>query len=413
MTTSTPPPPPLDDPSRTDPLDCPPVRWGLIGCGRVSHDFCQALKHLPSASVVACAARSLDDAQAFAAKHSVANAYGSYDELLQDSDVDVVYVGNVHAFRRSIGEKCLLANKHTLLEKPFACNAADAEHLIRLAKERNLFLMEGMWTRFFPVVEQARQLVFGENAVLGDVVNVFSDFNFNAADSEEYPSSFVYNHALGGGASLLVAPYPLAASTLFFGGRLPDSIKAVGQLDEATGVDLQAAVILNFAPTSNLAPALDESNTKESTPKLPGAGVATCTMGMLCESAEETTVIGTKGRLTIQSPGHCPTKLSVNIKGQGRGQAAQCLEFEFPVPADTPAIETAGGYFYPNSAGFAYEAAAVARCIAAGKTEAPQYTLAETLVNMKLIDELRSQLGVKRIGGEQNRNGTIETATVD
>jgi dihydrodiol dehydrogenase / D-xylose 1-dehydrogenase (NADP) len=400
MTTSTPPPPPLDDPSRTDPLDCPPVRWGLIGCGRVSHDFCQALKHLPSASVVACAARSLDDAQAFAAKHSVANAYGSYDELLQDSDVDVVYVGNIHAFRRSIGEKCLLANKHTLLEKPFACNAADAEHLIRLAKERNLFLMEGMWTRFFPVVEQARQLVFGENAVLGDVVNVFSDFNFNAADSEEYPSSFVYNHALGGGASLLVAPYPLAAATLFFGGRLPDSVKAVGQLDEATGVDLQAAVILNFAPTSNLAPALDESNTKESTPKLPGAGVATCTMGMLCESAEETTVIGTKGRLTIQSPGHCPTKLSVNIKGQGRGQAAQCLEFEFPVPADTPAIETAGGYFYPNSAGFAYEAAAVARCIAAGKTEAPQYTLAETLVNMKLIDELRSQLGVKRIGGE-------------
>jgi len=394
------PPPPLDDPSTTDPLECPPLRWGLLGCGRVSHDFCQALKHLPSASVVACAARSIDSSKSFAATHSINRAYGSYDELLKDDDVDIVYVGNIHAFRRSIGEKCLMANKHTLLEKPFTCNAQDAEYLIQLAKERNLFLMEGMWTRFFPAVEQARRLVFGKHAVLGEVVNVVSDFNFNAADSEAYPSSFVYNHALGGGASLLVAPYPLAASTLFFGGRLPESIMAVGQLDEVTGVDLQAAMILNFAPTSNLAPALDESCPNESTPKLPGAGVAACTVGMLSESAEETTVVGTKGRLTIHTPGHCPTKLSVTIKAQGRGQAAQSMEFEFDIPADTPEIQAAGGFFYPNSAGFAYEAAAVARCIAAGKTEAPQYTLDETLVNMKLIDELRRQIGVKPIGGE-------------
>ena len=197
----------------------------------------------------------------------------------------------------------------------------------------------------------------------------------------------------------MVAPYPLAASTLFFGGRLPNIIKAVGQVDQETGVDLQAAMILQFPPTSNLSPAMDESNVHEKTPKLPGAGVATCTMGMLCESAEETTVVGTKGRLTIHTPGHCPTKVSVTIKAQGRGQAAQCMEFEFPLPADTPEIEAAGGYCYPNSAGFAYEAAAVARCIAAGKIEAPQYTLQETLVNMKLIDEIRNQLGVKPIGG--------------
>lgn len=141
MTISTP-PPPLDDPSVSSPLECPPLKWGIIGCGRVSHDFVQALKHLPTASVVACAARSKDDAQEFATKHGIPNYYGSYDDLLKNEDVECVYVGNVHSFRRQIGEKCLKANKHTLLEKPFACSVEDAEYLISLAKERKLFLME-------------------------------------------------------------------------------------------------------------------------------------------------------------------------------------------------------------------------------------------------------------------------------
>jgi dihydrodiol dehydrogenase / D-xylose 1-dehydrogenase (NADP) len=118
---------------------------------------------------------------------------------------------------------------------------------------------------------------------------------------------------------------------------------------------------------------------------------------MLGESAEETVVIGTKGRLTIKFPSHCPTKLYVSLKASGRGQKAEELELDFPLPQDTEEIIQAGGFVYPNSAGFCYEAAAVARCIAAGKTETPQYTLAETLVNMKLIEEIRTQLGVKPI----------------
>ena len=136
------PPPPLDDPSVSNPLDCPPLRWGILGCGRVSHDFTQALKHLPAASAVACAARSADSAKEFAEKHGIGRYYGSYDELLQDKDVDIVYVGNIHVYRRSIGEKCLLANKHALVEKPFTCTAEDAHYLVNLARERNLFFME-------------------------------------------------------------------------------------------------------------------------------------------------------------------------------------------------------------------------------------------------------------------------------
>ena len=180
------PPSPLDDPECTDPLICPALNWGFIGCGRVSHDYVQALKHLPSQNVVACAtSNSVERAQQFATKHSITKSYGTYEELLADTNVQIVYIGNIHSFRRTIVEQCINASKHVLVEKPFACTVPDAEYLINLAKSKGtIFLMEGMWTRFFPAVEKARQLCI-DTKQLGEIVNVSSDFNFNAADSEE------------------------------------------------------------------------------------------------------------------------------------------------------------------------------------------------------------------------------------
>lgn len=397
MSTSTaaPPPAPLDSPNLTDPLECPPLRWGILGCGRVSHDFVQALKLVPTVTVTACAARDLERARAFASKHGIPAAYGGgYDELLRDETVDIVYVGNVHAFRRQDGEKCIRAGKHALLEKPYACNPADARYLVELASQKRVFLQEGMWTRFFPAVERARQL-FEQEGALGEIVSLQSDFQFNASDQETYPDSFVYQRKLGGGASLLTGPYPIAAALLFFGGRLPDAIKAVGQVDEQTGVDLQAAITLQFPPTGS-----DPSTGRDpTTAKLPGAGMATLSYGMLGESEEVTTVVGTKGRLIIQSPCHCPTKLTVMLKNKGRGNV-EVTEYEYPLPAETPEIKAAGGYFYPNSAGFCYEAAAVARCIADGKTCCPQFTLCETEVVQMILDETRSQLKLKGVHDE-------------
>lgn len=126
--------------------------------------------------------------------------------------------------------------------------------------------------------------------------------------------------------------------------------------------------------------------------------MATLLFGMLGESEEETVVLGTKGRLKLESPGHCPTKLRWIPKDDGhRDVAVKPLLFEYLLPADTEEIINAGGYFYPNSAGFAYEAAAVSRCIFAGATEAPQFTLKETLATIRIIDEIRQQLGVKPV----------------
>jgi dihydrodiol dehydrogenase / D-xylose 1-dehydrogenase (NADP) len=344
---------------------------------------------------VACSARNAHNAQEFGRKHNIEKQYGSYDDMLKDAEVEIVYVGNVHSFRRTTGEKCLLANKHVLLEKPFACSVEDAEYLIGLAKERSLFLMEGMWTRFFPAVQKARDLAVGKDKILGEIATVNSDFNFNAADNgDDYPTSFLFQRKLGGGANLLVGPYPMAAVSMFFDSRSPESIKVVGQVDNEMGVEVQVAAILSYSPTGTEKPVMGAGNVY---PKLPGSGIATLSYGFLCETSEETVVVGSKGRMKIENPCHCPTKLSVEIKAEGRGQVGKKLVFNYPLPEDTEEITTAGGYFYPNSAGFIYEAAAVARCIASGKTEAPQFTLEETLLNLRLIEQVRKQLGVKPV----------------
>jgi len=380
-------PPSTQNKSLQDYLVCPPLKWGILGCGRVSHDFTQALKLIPNATVVGCAARNMSRAKEFAEKHSITNFYGNYDELINNPEIEVIYVGIIHNSRKSIGEKCLLGNKHTVLEKPFACNTADAEYLISLAKERNLFLMEGMWYRFFPAVQKARELVINDKSI-GEVVSVYSDFNYNGSRyGDEYPTAFIYDWGLGGGATLLLGPYPISAALLFFDDAMPCEIKAVGQKDLQTGVDLQVGLTLSFASTSDVAPVMDNSIT-ENTPKLPGSGIGVLTFGLLADTVEETTVIGTKGRLTISSPSHCPTKFTLFPND------ADPIHYDFSLPQDTPEIEKAGGYFYPNSAGFAYEAAAVARHIASKKTVAPQMTLSNTLNSIKIMDESRSQLGV-------------------
>lgn len=354
--------------------------------------------YLPStsATLVACAtADNLDRAKTFAQTFRMARAYGSYEQLVQDETVDIIYVGNTHSFRRRDGEMCLLANKHVLLEKPLACKLDDAQYLIALARERNLFLMEGMWTRFFPAFATARQLI--QSGAIGQVVNVVSDFHFNAADSENYPTSFVYQRQLGGGASLLMAVYPLAAALAMFGSRRPVTVSVVGQVDEPTGVDLQTSITLAFAPDPTAA-----YNDPDS-PLPAGAGLATLSYGMMAESKEVTTVVGTRGRITIESPSHCPTSLLVEHKVRGdRGGVSSTERLEFPLPQprrlnDDDDNNDSNGvvahYHYPNSAGFCYEAAAVARCIERGCC--PQFTQDESLICQEILDQVRQQLQMK------------------
>ncbi|KAF4133219.1 NAD-binding Rossmann fold oxidoreductase family [Phytophthora infestans] len=151
-----------------------PLRWGILGCGRISHTFASNLKPLKTAIFHACAARSLDKAQEFANKHGISNAYDSYETLCSDPDVDIVYIGTLHPTHCDLALLALNHGKHVLVEKPMAMNAKEAETVITLAQQKRLFFMEGMWARFFPAVRFVRQVI--EEGGIGDVHHMHSAF---------------------------------------------------------------------------------------------------------------------------------------------------------------------------------------------------------------------------------------------
>ena len=144
------------------------LRWGILGCSKVAHDFTQALKylytkcHLPH-SISAVGSRSIIRSMEFAKLHNVSNAHGSYEELCADPSVDIIYVASLHPYHREHAEMALKSGRNVLVEKPMTMNSNDAQYLYDLGRELNLFVGEGMWTRFFPAVEWTRCHFGGEN----------------------------------------------------------------------------------------------------------------------------------------------------------------------------------------------------------------------------------------------------------
>ncbi|KAA8497626.1 Trans-1,2-dihydrobenzene-1,2-diol dehydrogenase [Porphyridium purpureum] len=343
------------------------VRWGIVGAGRVCHDFVQALKVLPCARVVAVAAREGARAEKFAQRHGIARWYEGYQQLVEDPDVQIVYVGTVQSEHLVHATMALQAGKHVLVEKPAGLDATQVRTMVQLARAKKLFFLEGMWTRFFPAVEHARHLIF-ERKEIGEVSQVMSDFGFNSFEQEKYPESPMYDPQLGGGALLYVGVYPLAAVSWAFRGKAPDQLVGVGHYDMQLSVDMSGSLALRY-----------------------GRHGASVSYGLMCESAEETSVVGTEGRLIIHTPAHCPLSITVSSKKNGRGNVVH-NQLSFALPQSTPEIAEAGGFNYPNSIGFAYEAAAVMRCLLSGLLECPQYPPEESIVVAEMMDAARVQV---------------------
>jgi len=368
----------------------PPLRWGVLACGKVANDFVQALKIVPNASVEAVGARDLGRAQAFAETHGVTMAYGSYKEVVEDPNVDIVYVATLHTDHREHAELALNAGKHVLIEKPVAMDSKEAEAVYALAKVKGLFALEGMWTRFMPAVEHARELL--ESGAIGDVTLTSADFCINGSDVGPHPTDTIFDADLGGGAVRILGGYTIGAAMLANGKGMPDSIQAAGVMDAAKpvggGAELSGSGVLKYDGVGGGA----GGSTDGSRPFGSGAGgTAVLSTGWLGESSEVTLYVGSKGRITILPPAHCPTHLCVELKGEGRAGGSG-YQFGFPLPEESEDIAAAGGFIMPNSQGFAYEAAAVARCIAAGLTEAPQWTPEESINCMKINEQMISSI---------------------
>ena len=305
------------------------IRWGIIGCGKIAGKFAGDLEHVVDAELLAVASRSAEKAGEFAGRFGVARAYGSYEEMLADGDVDAVYIATPHVFHEGSAIACANAGKAVLCEKPFAMNAGQGRRMVEAARANGTFMMEAMWTRFVPLTIKIQQML--ADGVIGDVRMLTADFGYAGEWSDE---SRVLNPHLGGGALLDVGVYAISFASMVFGER-PVEIAAVGQF-ASTGVDEMSAFLFRYerGAIANLSCAV--------TAKTPGEAV----------------IAGTKGYIRIANPFWHGTTAVISRPGE--------------------ADETIEVPYVGN--GLHYQAAEVNRRIKAGKLESGGWHLTKRLI---------------------------------
>jgi predicted dehydrogenase len=206
------------------------IRWGIIGPGRIAHQFAQDIQHTSNAVVTAVASSNMDRAASFAAKYNIVNFYEGYQALYDDPDIDAIYIATTHNFHLENSIAALEAGKAVLCEKPLTDNLQDSTNLINLAKERNVYLMEGMWTYFLPAIRKAMEWV--NEGRIGNIFNIKANFGYQKAYD---PQSRAYNPDLSGGVLLDMGIYPIAIAWLFIKDD-PQQINVVVE-KVPTGVD--------------------------------------------------------------------------------------------------------------------------------------------------------------------------------
>eukprot|EP01050_Picozoa_sp_SAG11_P013535 SAG11_NODE_1587_length_4636_cov_3.961208_2_plen_293_part_00 len=253
------------------------VRWGIIGSGLICSDFCQALRSAAGAQIVAIAARSLEKAQQFAETNEIPTAYGDYESICADDEVDIVYIGTIHPTHKALALLAIAAGKHVLVEKPMTLSYADTAELYSAAEAKGVLLVEALWTRFFPTVAKARELITAGE--IGDVLQVHGDFGFRFDDVDGAPTHRLTDPALGGGATLDIGVYPISCMLLAFGTAPPSSLEVAGLLTPS-GVDKTVSVSAVFG----------------------GGRLAHLTWTIEAQTPEEWRIIGSKGMITFNSP---------------------------------------------------------------------------------------------------------------
>jgi predicted dehydrogenase len=186
------------------------IRWGIIGAGHIARTFATDIAYAPHASLTAVASRELSRAQAFADDFSIPTAYGSYEDILADPNIDAIYIATPHSHHKQQSIDALRAGKHVLCEKPATVTPAELEEVIAVAVQEQRYFMEGMWTYFMPVIQKAREWV--DAGRIGKLCHVKADFGFPMPYD---PDSRVYSNRLGGGCLLDMGIYPIAMAWLF------------------------------------------------------------------------------------------------------------------------------------------------------------------------------------------------------
>ncbi|WP_410608460.1 Gfo/Idh/MocA family protein [Amycolatopsis sp. lyj-109] len=311
-----------------------PLRWGIMGTGGIAGAFAQDLRLTGSGVVAAVGSRTADSAGRFADGLSIPTRHSSYEALASDPDVDVVYVATPHPLHHANARLALEAGKPVLVEKPFTMNADEARDLVDLARTKDLFLMEAMWTRFLPHIRHIRELL----PSLGDVVTVAADHGQWFAED---PAFRLFAPELGGGALLDLGIYPMSFASMVLGP--PERVAAMAT-PTFTGVDAQTSMLFGYASGAQ--------------------ALLTCTLSAV--SPTTATIVGTDARIEVDGPFYAPASFTF-IPREGERSRFEYVD---------------------EGRGLRHQADEVALRLAAGETESPFMRLAETVSIMTTMDEV-------------------------
>ena len=310
--------------------------WGILGAARIAHKFSDGLKVLSNAKCYAITSRSPERAEAFKEQHGFEKAYGSYEEMLADPAVDIVYIATTNNLHFEHTMMCLEAGKAVLCEKPFASNLEQVKQMAAKAQEKQVFLMEALWSRFLPSMMQLKAEM--QNGTIGKPMLLQCNFGFILPFN---PQHRVYDPALGGGSVPDIGIYPLFAAMYLFGA--PVEIK-VTSVPAPTGTDWTTAILL----------------------KHPGKEISMLSSSFEMNLNGDARLYGDGGYLRLHHMFHVPTRLSVN-RNEG---------YETDIP-----VHSIGN-------GYNYEAEEVMKCLDRGLLESPDMSLQFSIELMQALDTI-------------------------
>lgn len=320
-----------------------PLRWGIIGPGKIARKFAQAMTAVEDGVLYAVASRDPERAQAFSKEFGAKVAYGAYEQIVDDPEVDVIYVSTPHRFHFENAMLCLQAGKPVLCEKPLTVTSREAEVLFQTAQAKAIFFMEALWSRYLPIYQVIREWL--DKDLIGEPRLVSSTFGIIGNPDPEWR---MFNANLAGGALLDLGVYNISLSQWVLR-KNPVSFLAQGIIG-ATNVDELTSAHLFYE----------------------GGVVSQFTCNLISRNSNDMFVYGTDGHIHIHTSFWTPESASLWIGGR-------------------ESIERRP--FRKN--GFEYQIEEATTCIRDGKLESPRMTHADTLANMQLMDAIREEIGLK------------------
>lgn len=318
------------------------LKIGIMGTGGIASTLANTMVQMPQVALMGAGSRSLEKAEEFAARFSIERAYGSYEELVKDPDIQLIYIATPHSEHCSNARLCLENGKHVLCEKAFAANYAQAKEMTELAVEKNLMITEAMWVRYMPMAKTLKEVL--DSGVIGEPMTLTANLCYLISGKPR-----LIKPELAGGALLDVGVYTLNFASLVFGDEISDIQSSVIKTD--SGVDAQNSITLCY----------------------PGGKMAILNSSLRVLSDRLGIIYGTKGYIVVENVNNFETIRVYDTKRQ--------------------LVET---HLQPEQiSGYEYEINASGEAIKNGWTQCPQMPHTTTLSIMKVMDELRRQWGIR------------------